>query len=67
MSKPDWKRAPTWANHLVVQPGFNGPCYCWVEAYENHAKAQWDDDLARSWMVFELKKNNWDYVEQRPC
>jgi hypothetical protein len=66
MIKPEWKDAPTFANHLVVQPGFCGPLYCWVEAWEEGAKAIWHDDLARSWMAFELRKANWTYVEARP-
>lgn len=66
MSKPEWKDAPEFANVLVKQNGFCGITYCWASSYENGAKAIWHDDLARSWMYFELKKNNWDFVESRP-
>jgi hypothetical protein len=66
MSKPEWSRAPDWANVLLKQNGFTGILYCWASAHEDKAKAIWNDDLARSWMYFALKANNWDYVEPRP-
>lgn len=64
--KPSWEDAPSWAMVLVEQKGFCGVLYCWAAAYENRAKAIWHDDLARSWMYFELKKDNWDFTEARP-
>ena len=63
--KPEWEEAPEWANDLLVQPGFNGPCYCWAEAYTDGAKAQWHEDLGRDHMAFELRASCWDFVESR--
>ena len=66
-TKPDWKDAPKWAGALVVQNGFNGPCYCWVSVFEDDAKAQWQEDLGRDHMAFALRIDCWKFVESRPC
>lgn len=66
-TKPDWKDAPEWAGALVVQNGFDGPCYCWVSVFEDDAKAQWHEDLARDHMAFALRIDCWKFVESRPC
>lgn len=66
MSKPDWSRAPDWASVLVQQNGFNGVVYCWASLYEDGARAIWDDDIARNWMFFDLRKCCWDFTEARP-
>ena len=63
MSKPEWKYAPVWAKVLLQQPGFNGPCYCWAESYDDGAKAQWNEDIGRDHMIFQLRFANWNLVE----
>ena len=66
MGKPDWKDAPKWAEVLVVQNGFNGPCYCWAEKYEDGSNAQWHEDIGRAHMQFNLSRRCWELVERRP-
>lgn len=67
MNNPDWKDAPDWAQVLLQQPGFNGPCYCWAASNDDGAKSQWHEDLGRDHMIFELRSTNWNLVEVRPC
>lgn len=66
MSKPDWKDAPEWAGVLMVQNGFNGPCYCWAKEYADGAIAQWHEDIGRDHMKFKLATRCWRALECRP-
>lgn len=66
MSKPSWgdSDAPDWATALVRQPFRGSQIYCWVESFEDRAKARWCGDPV--WQEFRLDKSCWSFVESRP-